>query len=237
MQKISHRLSFIVPALNEGKAVSRTVRSIKTAGESLLQDFEIVLVDDGSTDDTGAIMERLAAEDSRVRVLHNWPNLGLGGAYLRGVEGARHEYVMLVPGDDCFPPESLTPIIEKMGSAEIVIPYVLNTEVRPWSRRLLSAAFTKGLNFLFGIDVPYYNGLVLHRRDLIKSANISTHSFAYQAEALIKLLSRGHSFTSVGVLLHERSSGGSKALRLKNVRQIVSTILRLFWDVRIRRRF
>ena len=100
-------VSFVVPALNEGRAVEETVAEIAAAAQPLLDRFEIVLVNDGSSDDTGAIMDALAADHAHITVLHNSTNLGLGGAFRRGVEGARLEFVMMIPGDNAHPADGL----------------------------------------------------------------------------------------------------------------------------------
>ena len=228
-----YTISFIVPALNEGEGIVETVRQIKIAAETLFDRFEVVLVNDGSTDNTGEVMDRLAAADARVRAVHNPVNLGLGGAYKRGVEAARLDYVIMVPGDNAHPADGLVPILARIGEADIIIPYVINREARSYIRRVLSGGFSGIINVLFGLQVPYFNGLVLHRRELVLAARIETNSFAYQAEALIKLIRRGHSWVAVGTEIAERSAGNTKAFRFRNVRQIFWIVVRLFWTLRI----
>ena len=83
--KIPYTVSFVVPALNEEKVVEHVVREIHSHVNNLIQTNEIILIDDGSTDRTGEIMEALARELPNVRVLHNRPNIGLGASYQRGV--------------------------------------------------------------------------------------------------------------------------------------------------------
>ena len=72
----------MVFALNEENRIEATVETIlKVVGENLLTDYQIVLADDGSTDKTGSIMDRLADENPKIRTVHNKTNLGQGGAY------------------------------------------------------------------------------------------------------------------------------------------------------------
>lgn len=77
-------ISFIVTALNEEANIEPTVQQILIAAQGRFLDYEILLVNDGSTDATGTIMEKLVAENSKIRVLHNQHSLGVGGAYKSG---------------------------------------------------------------------------------------------------------------------------------------------------------
>ena len=225
-------ISIIIPALNEGQVVNDTVAEVTTAVERSFVNYEIVLVDDGSTDETGAIMDRLAAGNQRIRAIHNERNLGFGGAYKRGVGAVTQEYVIMVPGDNAFSAASLDPIFAAVGTADIVIPVVMNPEARTFGRRVASKGFTTLMNVLFDLKVGYYNGPVVHRLDLLRQISITTNGFAYQAEVLVKLLKRGYSFVEVSTEVLERSAGKSKALRLRNLKTVVAAVFHLWLECR-----
>jgi glycosyltransferase involved in cell wall biosynthesis len=91
-------ISLIVPALNEEAVIEEVVHQIRERVRARAANYEIILVDDGSQDSTGQIMERLAAEDPGIRVLHNTTNAGLGASFQRGLAEARLDYVMLLCG-------------------------------------------------------------------------------------------------------------------------------------------
>jgi dolichol-phosphate mannosyltransferase len=220
-------ISVIIPALNEEENIRGTVNEVLSALENRFCDHELVLIDDGSMDKTGQIMDELAAQNPKIRVLHNPRPSNFGGAYKKGVAAARMEYVMMVPGDNQFPAASIAKVLEKVGEADIVVPFTANQRVRPWSRRVASRAFTTIVNLLFGQRLKYYNGIVIHRRDILNTISITTDSFAYQAEALVKLLRKGHSYVEVGTEIVERSSGKSAALRLKNLTSVFSALAHL----------
>jgi len=224
------RLSFIVPALNEEKNIEPTVKEILAAAHGHLSEFEIVMVDDGSTDATGRIMDEMAARIPQVRVIHNERNVGFGGAYKRGVAAASLDYMMLVPGDNAFPAESLAAILSVVGQADMVIPYRTNPEGRGLGRRFLSWAYTMLLNVMFWRRIRYYNGLVVYRTALLQKITIKTDSFAFQAEAVVKLLRLGHNYVEVGCVISEARHGRSKALQLKNVVNVIKTLVRLFFE-------
>jgi dolichol-phosphate mannosyltransferase len=225
--KILHTVSFVVPALNEEKVVEQVVREIHSNVSRLIQTYEIILVDDGSIDRTGQIMDALASELVHVRVLHNRPNIGLGASYQRGVAEARYDYVMMLCGDGGLPGSSLPPIIEKIGTADIVVPYMTNLRsIKTPLRYFISRAYTRLLNYLSGHTLNYYNGLPVHRRRLLDSTVITSSGFGFQGEILVKLLKSGHSFVQVGVLGSE-TSNKSSVFRPRNLASVTKTVLKL----------
>src|SRR5262245_44387178 len=130
-------ICFVVPCFNEEDNVAPTVQSIRAAMPPD-RPFEIVLVDDCSTDQTLQRMQALADADQSIRIVHNAVNLNLGGAYKKGIAIAQADYVMMVPGDDGFPAGSIAEIIRHAGEADIVIPVVTNSGVRTWYRAAAS---------------------------------------------------------------------------------------------------
>lgn len=229
--RIPYSVSFVVPALNEEKVVEGVVRELHATVNALIAAFEIILIDDGSTDRTGAIMDALARELPSVRALHNGHNIGLGATYQRGVKEARLDYVMLFCGDGGLPPSSLPPIIAKIGTADMVIPYMTNlSQVRKPIRQLISNAYTTLLNVLFGQRLRYYNGLAVHRRALLNRISVTSTGFGFQAEIILKLFKMGATATEVGVHAAEVSQR-TRAFRLKNFFDVGRTILYLIWTL------
>ncbi len=219
-------ITFIVTALNEEPNIRPAVEKIVQAAEGLFSRYEILLVDDGSTDKTGPIMDEMARANPSFRVVHNERNLGLGGAYKRGIREARGRYVMWIPGDNGERVEGIRGILEKVGQADIVVPY-LQDQWRPLIRRITSRGFVFAANMLFGLRLVYYNGLVVHQTALIRKVKIETDSFAYQAEALIKLLKAGCTYVEVPYMSRPEVTANTKALYPKNLLGVVGTLARL----------
>jgi glycosyltransferase involved in cell wall biosynthesis len=225
-------VSVIVPALNEQVLIGEVVREILEQVEARFSDYEIILVDDGSTDDTGRIMDGIAAANARVRVIHNRPNLGFGRSFREGCKVATKEYIMLLCGDGGLPASSLPAIIDKIGTADIVIPYMTNLrEIKTPFRYFLSRLYTFILNRLAGLNLNYFNGLPVNRRALLEGIELTSGGFGFQAEMLVKLIKSGHTYVEVGVLGAEKANR-SVALRFTNWVSVGRTVLHLFSQIR-----
>lgn len=225
-------ITFLVPALNEEEKIEDTVTTITNAINHFSCDYEILLVNDGSTDATPQIMDRLAQENQRVRVLHNQKNLGLGGAYKRGIQHVQKEYVMWISGDNAETIENIVNIISHVGQADIIIPVLKAGKNRPLLRRMTSRCFTIIVNSLFSLKINYYNGSVIHRTALVKKIKIHTNSFAYQAEALVKLLRQGCSYVEVSYSSATYDGLFSYAMKPKNLAAVFKALGSLFIELK-----
>lgn len=227
-------LSIMVPAFNEEDNLENTVREIEAGLSGKVKDYEIIIFNDGSTDKTGEIAERLAKKQKRIRVVHNNPNRGMGYCYIKGQKLARFKHYMYIPGDNQFPSKGLSLMLDKLGEADIVIPYVTNMHIRPFLRRLVSSTFTFLINFLFSLRVTYYNGPVIHKTALLRGVPQRENSgHAYQAEILVRLIKAGANFVEVGFNMAERKGGITSAFKLKRVKMVTLTIFALFWEIQI----
>ena len=132
--------------------------------------------------------------------------------------------------------DNLANITSHAGEADIIIPVLLDQTNRPMLRRFTSRSFTMLVNLLFGLRVRYYNGAVLHRTSLIRSVEIGTNSFAYQSEALIKLLRRGTSYLEIPYRSASYDGIFSYAMKPKNIVGVFKALARIFVEERLCRR-
>lgn len=231
-------ISIIVPCLNEEGNLNGTIECIKKAlaSSGAFSDYEILIFNDCSTDSTGRLAEEIKKRETGVKVIHNPKNMGFGYNYTEGVKQAQKDYIIMVPGDNEIPTEAIRKVFALTGKADLVIPYTANTHVRPLSRRMISSLFVAGMNTLFGLSLKYYNGTCVIKSALLKKVPLKTWGFAYMAAILVRLLRSGASFIEVGVDISQRSTGKSKAFRIKNIVSVFSAISNLFWEVRVRDR-
>lgn len=227
-----HTLSIIVPALNVETRLEDAVAIMCRAAARWFADYEILVFDDGSTDRTGALADRLAQANPHIRVIHNPSPTGLGGVIRAGVNAARLRYVTRVHGSGTETDETLDAIFALAGKADLVIPYVPDMSRRPRFRRVLSQAFTQLMNALFGLNLRYYNQSILCRTDLARRIRVRTSSHAYPAEFVIKALKAGYGYCEVGVVSLSESTGlRSTALKPRNVLGVARFLATTLWDV------
>ncbi len=224
-------VSFVVPSFNEELNLENAFSEIleacaQAAGQ--IRNVEFILVNDGSGDRTGEIMEQLKEKNSGVRCIHHPTNLGLGAAFKRGATEANHEYVLWIPGENTVPAKTICSILNEIGKADLVITYPLNLETRPVSRQIVSHAFSLLARVVSPYAIRYYNGPNLLRRAAVLSALPQTNGHAFQLEMLIKLLRKNCSYIQLGILIRDRPAGKSKAIRPKNALQVLSTLYRIW---------
>ncbi len=228
-------LSIIVPAYNEEKNLANTILVINKALNSLIEDYEILIFNDCSKDRTGEIADELAKKDKRIKVIHNPINMSLGYNYIKGIKLANKEFIMMIPGDDDIPEESIMQILKEMGNADIINNYFTNPfEVRSFHRVLISKAFVKLMNLLLGLKLEYYTGSVLHKRNLLKKININNHSFSYQVDILAKLLKSGCSYKEIGIRQTGKGTGSSHFYTFKNLKGVFIGVLSLLWTLKFK---
>ncbi|MCF7835533.1 MAG: glycosyltransferase family 2 protein [Candidatus Marinimicrobia bacterium] len=229
------KISIIIPAYNEEKNIDDAVKDISSAMAKEFKEgeWEIIIFDDCSQDRTGEIADKLAKQDSFIKVIHNETNKGLGYNFRKGVEIAKGEYVTWFPGDNENPAESLMDTIRHISEADIIIPYTANQEVREKHRRVISGVYTFLNNIMFGLKIRYYNGLSVYKRDMLLRVPPWGNSFAFAVEILVPLLKSGFSFLEIPIKI--RPTTKTSALKIKNIIKVGLALLKLFWRINIKR--
>jgi len=221
-------LSIVIPAYNESANILATLDAVGAALDRLDLDAEVVVVDDGSRDDTAARVRAHALQFPSVRLLANPRNLGFGVTYRRGVDAATRDHVVMVHGDNAWSADTLCSLFARVGDADVIIGYTRNMwRSRPLGRTLVSKIFTAAVNRITGRHLKYYNGLQIHRADVLRGLTIQSTGFGFQAEVLVKALHGGRSFIEVPIDLREREHGESKAFRWANAVDVLQTLRRL----------
>ncbi len=220
-------LSIIIPAYCEEENILATLENVAKALAPLDLPHEILVIDDGSTDRTAAIVEE-HAEQFGVTLLRNERNRGFGWTYRRGVDAASRAFIVMVHGDNAWGWETLREFFSHVGEADLIIGYTRNMwRSRTWTRTIISKAFTWTVNAITRRRLRYYNGLQIHPAAVLKSLTIQSSGYGFQAEVLVKALRLTKTRIEVPMDLIEREKGESKAFRLKNVADVLRTIRRL----------
>lgn len=224
-------ISVIIPCLNEEENLRNAYQNVVASLAGTAEEYEILIFNDGSSDQTGRVADAIKRDDPKVIVVHNPVNMGFGYNFSKGVSIARLNYVAVIPGDNEITRESIGRIFALVGKADMIVPFTVNMEVRPWGRRLVSRLFTALMNAIFMCELQYYNGPTLHRTDLVRDLDVRTSGFGFQAVMLVKLIRRGHSFCEVDMYLQRKPTYRSSAVRLRNILSVIVTVGRLAIDV------
>lgn len=225
-------ITVVVPAFNEEANVADAIHTVEKAFKGYSQDYEILVVNDGSSDQTGQIAQREADKDPRVRVVHNEKNSGHAFTLNRGYKLASKDYVTVFPGDNEISADYLRTFLSEMGKADLIISYMVSMKNRPLYRRFLSHSFVIILNILFGLRLKCYNGATLYRTEDVRCLEIkSSQGMTILAECLIRLIKSGATYKEVPFDFIGRKGGTSRALSLKNLLECFKVVCILFRDV------
>jgi dolichol-phosphate mannosyltransferase len=211
----------ILPTYNEAENIEGLVRAALAQLETTGREHTILIVDDGSPDGTGRIVDRLAEELAFVRVLHRERKQGLGRAYLAGfglalANGA--ELVLEMDADFSHDPADLPRLIAAAEAADLVLGsrYVPGGGVSSWGRvrRLLSRGGSAYARILLGVPVRDLTGgfKCFHRRVLeaIDLEHVHADGYGFQIELTYKAVRAGFTVAEIPILFRERSVGKSK---------------------------
>lgn len=229
------RVSVFLPAFNEVKNLEGAVLDIVWAAEGVLAEYEILVVNDGSTDGTRELAERLAHENPRVRALHQPRNMGIAAAYERALDEAKLDHFSFLAGDGEIARESVRNILAAVGRADIVAPYHQNPRARQLHRRLLTWGSTSLVNVLFGLRMRYYQGPCIYPVALARALPKTEGGFYFLTQMLIHALHAGYSCVEVGLTHVERTAGRSKAVSPTNILKALRAIARVWWAIYVRR--
>jgi glycosyltransferase involved in cell wall biosynthesis len=219
-------ISFIVPCKNEENNIKKTIIEIVNSVNSD-QDYEILIINDCSDDSTETIIKEICAQNNNIFLINNEKNLGYGGSFIKALKVAKKKYVNLIPGDNCFSSTEIKKMILNIDEFDLIIsnPKEVNN-ARPLHRKFASNLFTHVVNFLFGYNLNYYNGIPVVNRKVINSIDIKSKSPLFMAEIVLKILKLQLRYDERNIFFTERTQGKSSIF---NVKTIIKTILDLLY--------
>jgi dolichol-phosphate mannosyltransferase len=231
----ARRVSVFLPAYNEVDNLERSVADIVWAAGLVLAEYEILIVNDSSTDGTGELAERLAGENPRIRAIHQPRNMGIAAAYERALDEAKLDYFSFLAADGEIARESVRDILGAVGRADLVAPYHQNPRARQLHRRVLTWASTALVNVLFFQRMHYYQGPCIYPVGLARALPKTAGGFYFLTQMLIHALHAGYTYVEVGLTHVDRTHGRSKAVSIKNILKALRAIGQTWWAIHVRR--
>jgi glycosyltransferase involved in cell wall biosynthesis len=225
-------LSLFFPCHNEAENLEGLVADALAALPALATTYEVILVDDGSRDDTAGVAERLVQRHGGVvRLVRHDVNRGYGGALRSGFAAARYSHLAYTDGDRQFRIADLARLVERAQETRspVVIGYRLQRADPPL--RLVYATLYRVANRIwFGLRVRDVDcAAKLFRRDVLQNISVHSDGAFFSAELLIRLRLTGVNALEVGVPHYPRTAGSPTGARLS----VIARAVRDFWSLRI----
>lgn len=224
------QISIVMPALNEEENIRTAIDNTLSALDDFKINGEVIVVNDGSTDKTGFIVDEIAKNYSRIRMYTHQSPQGIGASFWEGVDNAYGDAVVIFPADDENDPNEIFRYYRLLEHVDIVIPFIFNREARPLFRNLLSLVYRLIINATFVVNFNYTNGTVLYRKSILKELDHRSRGFFFQTDILIRSVKKGYLFAEVPYRLKVRKCGDSKAVTFPSFLQVAKGYFRLIKD-------
>lgn len=232
-------LSVFFPCINEEGNLENTVKKAEEVLKKLKLKYEIIIINDGSTDQTQQIAERLIRENPQVRVIHHPKNLGYGEALKSGFYNARFDIVVYTDGDGQFDFSEVTKFLEKIKDNDAVIGFRIKRQ-DSFLRRLFGKGWRLTLLLFFGLTLKDVDcGFKMVRRSVLEKIDHleSSRGAMINAELAIKLKKAGFKIGQVGVNHFPRLQGRPTGANLAVIVKSYLDLLRLWWKLKDQKLF
>lgn len=223
-------------AYNEEQDLPVTVQTVVEAAKLANNiPIEIIIVNDGSTDNTENVITGLKGKYSNISSITHQANTGIGTAIMDIVNAASCDKICFVPGDDVFTLYTLKTMLLSAYKADIILHYHINSEVRKKGRAFLSFLFTSIYKYIFNLHLIYVNCIGIYPAQLLKKIDIRSKRHSIAAELNVKILLQGYSYYEVGSYMKPQANKSS-ALTLSNLIDVINTFVLVLCEVKIRGR-
>ena len=223
----ANSISVFFPCYNEQDNITRVVEQALTVLEKLDVDFEVIIVDDGSSDGTGQIADSCAARNDRVKAVHHRANLGYGAALQSGFKAATKELVFYTDGDGQFDINEMPPLLPLMERYDIVSCYRLNRQDN-LIRKINGWCWTKLVCLLFGMKIRDIDcAFKLYKRQIFDNIKVLSAGALVDTEILARAVRKGYCVTQKGVHHYPRTVGAQTGANLRVILRAFKELFKL----------
>jgi len=229
-------LSIFFPAYNDAGTIGSLVISARQAAQTITDDFEIIVVNDGSADRTAEVADELARQYPEVRVVHHPTNRGYGGALRSGFATATKEFVFYTDGDAQYDPAEMTVLWEAMRpGVDLVNGYKISRS-DPLHRIIIGRLYHHTVTLMFGLTVRDVDcDFRLMRRAIFDRVRLEKHSGVICLEMMKKIQDAGFVIAERPVHHYHRTMGKSQFFNFRRIFVTGVDVLKLWYALVIRR--
>ena len=225
-------ISVFLPCYNEQDNIVRAAKQALAVLEKLEADFELIIVDDGSSDGTAQIADELAGQNDKIKVLHHRTNLGYGAALQSGFKAATKKLVFYTDGDGQFDINEMPPLLGLMEKYDIVSCYRLNRQDN-LMRKINGWGWTKLVCLMFGMKIRDIDcAFKLYKREIFDNIKLLSTGALIDAEILARSVRKGYRITQKGIHHYPRTAGAQTGANLRVILRAFKELLKLRSQIR-----
>jgi len=230
-------LTAFFPAYNDQHTIEGIVRQVAEEMRKVTKNFEVLVVDDGSKDQTGVILDRLATDLPFLRVIHHERNLGYGAALITGFKNARKDLIFYTDGDGQYDVRELHNLLaQQKPNIDLVNGYKVK-RADAWYRIWIGAMYRKAMRWAFRLSIRDVDcDFRLFRRYVFETISLESRSGVICVEMAKKFEQAGFRMTEVPVSHYPRMHGRSEFFRVRHLVFTFKGLLKIWWTLVISRR-
>jgi glycosyltransferase involved in cell wall biosynthesis len=226
-------ISVFFPAFNDGGTIPSMVLTALMALRQLTDDYEVIVVNDGSADYTAAVLDELAARYDELRVIHHERNQGYGGALRTGFQNARKELIFYTDGDAQYDPRELVRLYEAWNEEiDFVNGYKISRS-DPLHRIIIGRIYHWMVKLAFGLRLQDVDcDFRLMRRGIFDEIELRSDSGVICVELMKKVQDAGFAIAEVPVHHYHRAYGKSQFFNYRRIWRTGKQLWALWWELR-----
>lgn len=200
-------ISVFLPVFNEEGNIKKSILTIKKYLQKRFKDYEILVISDGSTDNTNNVVAELAKKDKRIKLFARKKKLGYGAGLRAGFEHSSKDIIFYTDGDNQFNIEDIDKLLPLLGSYDIVSAYRINRK-DPLMRIFVAYVYNLLVRILFGLKIKDVDAsFKLYKKEIFDNMRLVTNTGLTDAEVLIKAQKLGFKIEQIGVKHYPRIHG------------------------------
>ena len=228
-------LSAIFPCYNDALSIGTMVRDVHRTLDGAVADFEVIVVNDGSQDDSLAVLQELASEFPLLRIVNHAANRGYGGALISGFAAATKEWVFYTDGDAQYDATEVAVCVAAVTDEIDVVQGFKIGRGDSWYRKVIGRVYHHTVRVAFRLRVRDTDcDFRLIRRSVLNRVSLRSNTGVICVEMMCSFLRVGARFTEVGVSHRHRPHGKSQFFRVPAITRSAVQLMQLWWRLMVR---